>query len=61
MFELLRALFSKPMNAQNVADQRFGIGAARPVAIALDDEVSRLCSYRGRLAILLFDVMPPDG
>ena len=59
VFESLRALFFKPIKAQNVADQRFGVGAARRVAIALDDEVSRLCSYRGRLAIVLFDVMPP--
>lgn len=60
MFQALRSFFSKLTTPYNVADQRFGLGAARRVAIAVDDEVSRLCSYRGHMAILLFDVMPPD-
>ena len=58
MIPLLRAFLPKP---KSVVDERFGIGAARRVAVAIDEEVSRHCSYRGPLTIFLFDVVPPDG
>lgn len=61
MFKQIRSLFSKPALPQNLADQRFGLGAARRVAIAVDYAVSKLCSYRGRMEIYLLDVMPLDG
>lgn len=61
MLEQIRLFFCKLASPQNLTDQRFGVGAARRVATAVDDEVSRLCSYRGGLDVYLLDVMPVDG
>lgn len=58
MFPILRSFFAKP---KNFTDERFGSGATRRMAIAVDEEVSRRCSYRGHLVIFLFDVVPPDA
>lgn len=61
MFTQIRSFFSQQKQQQNIADHRFGLGAARRVARAVDNEVSQLCAYRGHMEIYLLDVMPADG